>query len=276
MTAPRADGARPAAARARGVLRRSPPEGTLEHLRLVPHPDLAHVIAHFWWVRWDLPRPFVTETLPHPSVHIVFESRRPTGTVVGVHTSRFTRRLVGSGWVFGIKFRPAAFQPFLRGQVATITDRVVSLQTVFGNGVRRLGPELREASSPERAAERVEAYLLQRLPELPATVIGLRDLVERLATEHELLRVSHAAAIAGMDVRTLQRRFLHYVGVGPKWVIQRYRLHEAAEQLKTHPRQSLASLAATLGYADQAHFVRDFKAMIGRTPTAFAKAEGTG
>ena len=59
----------------------------------------------------------------------------------------------------------------------------------------------------------------------------------------------------------------------PKWVIQRYRLHEAAERLRA-PKESapaLADLAAALGYADQAHFARDFKRVVGESPGAFAR-----
>ena len=66
-------------------------------------------------------------------------------------------------------------------------------------------------------------------------------------------------------------RFLHeYVGVGPKWVIQHYRLHEAAEYAATGKPRDWADLAARLGYADQAHFIRDFKRFVGKSPTRYA------
>jgi AraC-like DNA-binding protein len=78
--------------------------------------------------------------------------------------------------------------------------------------------------------------------------------------------VEQAAALIGVDVRTLQRRFHSAVGLSPKWVIQRYRLHEAAEQLARSPTPDLASLALRLGYFDQPHFIRSFKAIIGRPP----------
>ena len=73
-----------------------------------------------------------------------------------------------------------------------------------------------------------------------------------------------------MDARALQRAFRTHVGVSPKWVMQRYRLHEAAERLREEKPPSLAALAAALGYADQAHFARDFKRAVGQTPRAFA------
>ena len=47
------------------------------------------------------------------------------------------------------------------------------------------------------------------------------------------------------------------------------RLHEAAERLRTDDR-SMSELAALLGYADQAHFTRDFSRVTGTTPGRFA------
>ena len=58
--------------------------------------------------------------------------------------------------------------------------------------------------------------------------------------------------------------------MSPKWVIQRYRLHEAVEQLERGAEVDLAELALQLGYFDQAHFIRDFKALVGRPPGAYA------
>ncbi len=92
-----------------------------------------------------------------------------------------------------------------------------------------------------------------------------------MAVDRALLRVEDVADAMGIDVRALQRRFRRYVGVTPKWVIQRYRLHEAAEQLRSEYPPALAALAAELGYADQAHFAREFKAAVGRTPGELAR-----
>jgi AraC-like DNA-binding protein len=69
----------------------------------------------------------------------------------------------------------------------------------------------------------------------------------------------------------LQRLFADYVGIGPKWVIRRFRLHEVTERLAAGADIDWAALAAELGYADQAHFVRDFRAMFGEPPTWYAE-----
>lgn len=59
--------------------------------------------------------------------------------------------------------------------------------------------------------------------------------------------------------------------MSPKWVIQRYRLHEAAAQLTSGRPPTLAALAAALGYFDQAHFARDFKSIVGAAPSAYRR-----
>jgi AraC-like DNA-binding protein len=71
----------------------------------------------------------------------------------------------------------------------------------------------------------------------------------------------------------LQRMFLHYAGVPPTWVIRRYRLLEAAEAVREGKPVSWANVAADLGYADQAHLIRDFRAAIGQTPAAYADSQ---
>ena len=60
------------------------------------------------------------------------------------------------------------------------------------------------------------------------------------------------------------------MGVGPKWVILRYRIHEALERAESDPEVDWAELAADLGYSDQAHLTRDFTSTIGAPPTALA------
>ncbi|MGH7462328.1 MAG: helix-turn-helix domain-containing protein [Longimicrobiales bacterium] len=80
------------------------------------------------------------------------------------------------------------------------------------------------------------------------------------------------AARCGVTRRAVQRLFAKYVGVSPTWVIQRYRLHETAEQLAPGGAVKQSALALSLGYSDQAHFIRDFKAVVGSSPAEYCKA----
>jgi AraC-like DNA-binding protein len=83
--------------------------------------------------------------------------------------------------------------------------------------------------------------------------------------------VDELAEALGIGARRLQRIFAEYVGVGPKWVIRRYRMQEAAERAEARTGVDWATLSAELGYADQAHFTRDFSRVIGISPAQYAR-----
>jgi transcriptional regulator GlxA family with amidase domain len=108
-----------------------------------------------------------------------------------------------------------------------------------------------------------------------ATAQRLAELVETIADDQTITRVSQVADLAGLTVRSLQRIFADYVGAGPKWVIQRCRLQDVAARVTTEPID-WASLAVELGFADQAHLTRAFTATIGVPPATYARQASSG
>ena len=117
----------------------------------------------------------------------------------------------------------------------------------------------------------VEAFLLGRLPAPDPRAFAAAGAVEAIAADPAVTRVETLADELGVSVRGLQRLFAEYVGIGPKWVIRRYRLHEVTERMAAGGEIDWAALAADLGYADQGHFIRDFKSMFGEPPTWYAE-----
>ena len=62
----------------------------------------------------------------------------------------------------------------------------------------------------------------------------------------------------------------------PAEVARRLRLQEAAAAATTGAPVDWARLAAELGYCDQAHLVRDFRAAIGTPPARYAAMASEG
>lgn len=223
-----------------------------------PSPDLAHFVDHYWEVWWDYDRPYRQLIVPYPNVHLTF--RDGAATINGVRDRHHVKELDGAGGVFGVAFRPGSFRPFLGAPVATITNLTVDASQVFDA----------ELPDPVEVAT-VEEFLRARLPAPDARAERAAGIVAAIAANPRVTRVDALAHDLGTGPRELQRLFAEYVGVGPKWVIRRYRLREVTERLARGEPVNWAQLAAELGYADQAHFVRDFRRMFGETPTGYAK-----
>lgn len=239
------------------------------HRFLEPAPDLAPFVERYWAVTWDLrgQPPYRQLVVGHPNVHLTFVDG--VARVHGVARGPVFRELTGLGRVFGVAFRPGCFRPFLRSPVSGLTDRSVPAGDVFGPDV----PEAAMAAPADDTALRrvVERFLGAHLPPLDPRAEEVADIVARVAAEPAITRVDDLAESVGMSVRGLQRLFAGYVGVGPKWVLRRYRLHEITEQMAAGRRIDWAGLAPELGYADQAHLSRDVNAMVGESPTRYAQ-----
>lgn len=247
--------------------------------RRLPEEGLRRWIEHYWLIDWDLPEPYVSEVVPHPCVNVVFERRGPAGLapeeglVSGVGTTLYSTKLAGTGRVCGTQFRPGGFHPFLTPPrpLTTLTDEQPQLERVFPH----TGQAAKRVLSPPGEDERVaalNAFFRSLGPREDASAERAMALAHRIRTDRGVLRVEHFAAEEGIPVRTLQRLFATYVGVSPKWVILRYRVHEAMEHATAEPGTEWARLAAELGYSDQAHLVRDFTAAVGVPPSAYARA----
>jgi AraC-like DNA-binding protein len=249
-------------------------------------PVLDGLVDRFWAVRWDLPPGIVHEqqVLTHPGANVSIghanaaPGQREPGPVearlYGVARGLSTRVLAGRGWGVAALTWPGGLGAFITGSAAELTDRVVPLGQALGTDeavllrqviaepdeaarVALLAAALEQAVDPERREPALSVAEVARLAESDRTVRRLGDLCER----------------SGLGQRTLQRMFLQYAGVSPTWVIRRYRLLEAAETVREGKPVSWAEIAAALGYADQAHLTRDFRAAIGQTPAAYASAQ---
>jgi AraC-like DNA-binding protein len=123
------------------------------------------------------------------------------------------------------------------------------------------------ADCPDEWASAAEAGLAA----LPAAADDRRYeqllvVVADMLADRSLLTVGAVARRHGWTVRTLQRLFTHYVGVGPKWVLARYRLHDIVAELDEGYAGTISDLAHRYGWYDQAHLTREFTALVGETP----------
>lgn len=270
----------PATASNAGILR---PDRLARHVELVrapADPSVERWVENHWALRWDLPEGvrFPSQVVPHPTVSLTAEFAThpragfpPGGPVVltGSVTRRFDVEVEGRGRVVGLRFRPGGLAALTGRSARDLVDRVVPAR-------RLLPPRLCAALADRDLAEDLarwgavaDAGLADLAAEADPRHAMVLDIVADMLQDRSLVKVEAVAARHGFTTRTLQRLFAHYVGVGPKQVLARYRMHDAITDLDGGDGASIADLAVRYGWYDQAHFTRDFTALVGLTPAQY-------
>src|SRR5260370_30670363 len=83
-------------------------------------------------VSWDLRgvAPYNAQTVSHPSVQLGL--RKGNSRIYGVVKGRSSHVLEGLGEIFGVKFTPGGFYPFLKSQLSRLTNHYITLNDFFG------------------------------------------------------------------------------------------------------------------------------------------------
>jgi AraC-like DNA-binding protein len=240
-------------------------------------PAAGRWVENHWWLRWDLgdSRSFTSQVLPHPTCSLTVElgdhprPALPRGhavVITGVVTNRFEVDVRGWGRVVGSKFRPGGLAALTGRSASQWTDAVVPAAGVLPPALCATLADPDLAASPDEWAAAAEAGLLGLQPPPDPRYDQLLAIVADMLGDRSLLNVAEVAQRHDVTPRTLQRLFTHYVGVGPKWVLARYRLHDVVTELDDGHDGTLTDLAHRYGWYDQAHFIRDFVAQVGVTP----------
>jgi AraC-like DNA-binding protein len=266
----------------RGVVGRAASGSLFDLDRWAPSDATARFVEHFWSVSWDLRDrgPFDSTVITFPSLHLTREwgddgvrhgIPLPNSLVHGVVERVFRTTISERGWVVGARFRPGGFAARFGRDAAALTGRVQPVDDELFGGPIHLDDDVDAASA--RLDELIGGYPAKG-PDLDPTFVSLTQLIDRIRDDDGLHRVEQVMKHSPWSARTTQRVFRRYVGVPVKWVLCRYRLQQAALEIESRPGVDHGDLAVRLGWYDQAHFINDFRAMLGTTPGDYAAAHG--
>ncbi|MDI9893562.1 helix-turn-helix transcriptional regulator [Rhodococcus sp. IEGM 1381] len=260
-----------------GVLR---PDQLAQYVDLVRLPCAAALepwVENYWQLQWNVPpgTSYRSSTLPHPACTLSVEHGWTREGVVdpvvvtGVLTRRFDVVLAESGWVFGVKFRPGGYAAFTGTVARSLRDVHVAPPTAFQpdtvDALANLGGHL----NADHCRTVVDAVLTPYAPEVEPEYEVVLDIIGTMLGDRTLIRVAQVEERCGIGARRVQRLFERYVGATPKWVLSRYRIHDALSELDDGYSGPLADLAARYGWFDQAHFTREFTELVGIPPSSY-------
>jgi len=207
------------------------------------------------------------------SVNEVFHTTPPV-ELWGKLTQPIPVKSVGKNRMLGIRFYAHSAAYFLNEEVWEFNDQIADLRDLLGAPVRTLHNRLRETAELNGRIQLIEDFLIQRLSikqrKISNDHIGMIGQIIKEMQQNDT--PEHVEAIAlrhRISSRYLRKLFLQYTGVTPKLYnkINRFQL---SLQLISESASSLTSIAYDCGYADQSHFIRDFRSFTGFPPSAYS------
>jgi AraC-like DNA-binding protein len=148
-----------------------------------------------------------------------------------------------------------------------LANRLVALEDVLGSFAVELNERLADALNAEQRHAIAQRLLAGRRSDVPATAPEVEYALSRLKATCGAVSVETLAAEVGWSRRHLAARFREAVGLSPKALGRLIRVEHAARRVRDG--EPLADIAYAGGYADQSHFNRDFRELVGCTPTQF-------
>lgn len=254
-------------------------EAELEYREVPPPAASADLVRCVWSLRGTscaAPQPIVSDGCVEIVINLAdpFEqladdgrvSRQPLAMVVGPTARPTIVRPTGAIDVIGIRLQPWAASRVFRASMSALRDRVLPLADVTRTPLLEIPEQLADLSDVDDRLGRAAGALRHHRAKPAADISRLA--VEMIPRSSDAPTVRELARGLGRTVRTIERVFADDVGLAPKTLVRIVRVQRSlAIAMTTNLRWS--AIAARAGYHDQSHFVRDFRSLVGCTPTEF-------
>ena len=194
-----------------------------------------------------------------------------TGFLIGPHDRPLVNEPTAHTDCVGIVTTPIGCRAVFGIDPAPLRGRVVDLLEHWP-AARSLRADLTRLDDAGPLLDRTEAVLQAGLDESDRGLDRCAEVVAAL-TEFPARPIGDLAAALGISHGHLDREFTRVVGLSPRTLARVLRVRRLLERVDVHERIVWTSLAAELGWYDQAHLIRDVTRHTGVPPSAYAAAQ---
>lgn len=179
-----------------------------------------------------------------------------------------------AGWQHGVQVEltPLGARAILGVAPGDLANTCVELDDLLGADAERLAAGLAEAPDWATRLSLVADFLHAAVDRsrVPALAPEVARACRRLHESRGRVAIADVVREVGWSSRHLAARFREQIGLRPKTMARILRFQHAVALVAEPGDRSWADIAAVCGYYDQAHLIREFRALARRTPTEFA------
>lgn len=196
--------------------------------------------------------------------------KSPEFTLIGLHTKPYDVKFDQLVQVFGIRFNPEGIYDIFGVPPSVFTSTFENGNDVLGKGFKDYCSRLRETQNITDKIELTENFLLKKLGKrnLGADYVDLA--LEIIRKNHGIVSLKELIYQIPIGARQLQRLFKKRFGITVKEYMRLSRFNAIQKYMQSQ-RVNLTELTYDVGFADQSHFIKEFKLLAGVRPSGFLK-----
>lgn len=202
----------------------------------------------------------------HTGISHVQGGSLPVAFVYGQATAPGVNHIAAGTLTFGVHFRPHAWKDLLGIDASEVTNTLIGLDNL---AVFPITQQLLEQPNPVQVVNLLADWLWKNLARNRKEDKLIEYSLQRLAREVATVRPEALPGLYHLSPRQYQRRFKQRMGVSPETYIRILKFQRSLQVLSRQSFNKLSDIGYELGYADQSHFIREFKQFSGYTPAAF-------
>lgn len=194
---------------------------------------------------------------------------QPSSLVAGQMRTPVSIGPSGNVCLLGVRFKTAGAYPFFSFSLNELTDRIESLESVWGREARLIEGRIFDADGFSERVLIIEDFLLRRLARGSKPDQLLNVATTTILSQHGTSPIGSVIRELGTTERSLERRFREKIGLSPKMFSRIARFQRALRILEENNRADPLDTAFELGYFDQSHMINEFRQFSGSSPAAF-------
>jgi AraC-like DNA-binding protein len=192
----------------------------------------------------------------------------------GTHSEFIVIDVLPRSSMMGIHFRPGGVAPFLDMPAGELTNQVVETTAVWDAAADDLHDAILEQSTPEAKFQVLERFVLRALRGRMKHCEAVDYAVRLFMANPQVASIRDVVAELGISHKHFISQFRDGVGLTPKRFCRVLRFQRVLSEIEQRKAVDRADIAFACGYYDQAHFINDFQAFAGLSPSTYLTERG--